>query len=601
MEKDFNKLNEKILEKLENKIAIAEFQEKEAVKTVKKSKVKSYIGAKVASIVAIVGLVSGNVYTFATYQKDLFSVILEKVGIFEAYEEEKIEVNLIKENENASLTLVDYAIDGDTLIVGYNLKLKKENEMLVKMVHDTVTLTCGEEELNLTDESDEGGKETYKDFGLFEEISKTEYSIYRFYTLDPTKLTNEMTLKSSVKLYDYDKEEYYNPTEGEPEMREFGTWDFTVKINKDELEKTYKEYYVEDKNDYFERVEDSDKTVINLPEVKLLSVKKSDILTRFKFVLKGYSTNVVYFVEILDSKGNIILEKDVQYIVGGVETEIITGKIPDNEKITINVYEMAPGAGFEVFIPSDTIYSKATLEVDMANDLMEEKKTEGIKRSWKGIEFEYDVYASEHEATYEEIYDDFVRSEMYISLFENEVENKYSHDWDDDNQINISRYTNLNSKDLDSIVSDLQLLETVGGYKYNPNKTYTIYLKDSSIMPDNLRAQDITLGKILELAKGNSITVQGVTVTQPDIDINQTKFVNQEETEIDGIKAITWVQEYGMFKYENEWAGQYKVSEGKMQRKYVFISDGFIYEITCPEGIENQEIVENFVNNIKIK
>ena len=604
MEKDFDKLNEKILEKLETKIAIAEFEEKEEmksqVKNVKKSKMKSYIGARVASIIAIIGLVSGNVYTFATYQKDLFTVILEKVGIFEAYEEEKTAVNLTKEGKNATLTLVDYAIDGDTVIVGYNLKLKEENEMLVKMVHDKAVLTSGGEKIELNSEEDESGRETYKDFGLFDEISKTEYSIYRFYKVDPKKLTNEMKLDVNIKIYDYDKEEYYNPTDGEPEMREFGNWDFSVNLNKAEMEDSFKEYYVEDKNAEFELVKKPNKNeTISLAEVRLLKVKKSDFLTRFRFDLKGYSTNVVYFVEILDEAGNVILDRDVQYLYGGTDTEIITRKI-DEEKIIINVYEMEPGDGLEIYNPSNTILSKATMKVDMVNELTEKKNTEEITRTWKGIEFKYNEYASNNEFSHDEVFGDFEKSTMYINFTEGK-DTKDAYEWNYDNQINILRYTNSNNDTLEKVVEDIKLLETVGGYKYNPAKKHTIYLKDSTIMPDGLRAQEISFDQLIELAKGNKIVVQGVEVSNSDIDLNLTSFVENEETKIDGTKAITWIQEYSDYKLEYEWSGQYTESTGKKQRKYVFIANDYIYEITCPEGIENQEIVDNFINSIKIK
>lgn len=597
MERDFDKLNEKILEKLENKIAVAEFEEKETVQ--KKSKVKSFIGLKVASIIAVVGLVSGNAYTFATYNKDLFSVILERVGIFEEYNEERTEVNITKEDEKSSLTLVDYAIDGDTLIVGYNLKLKEENEMLVKMVHDSVTLKCGDEKICLTDETDDFGMESYKDFALFEEISKTEYSIYRFYTINPEKLTNQMTLDVNVKIYDYDKEEYYNPTHGEPEMREVGTWDFSVELNKAELEESFKEYYVENNHADFKFVEGANTENTGLASVSLLSIKKSDILTRFKFRLQGYYTDVVYFVEIVDENGKVILEKDVQYLVGGVDTEIITKKLDDNAKITINVYEMEPGIGLEIYTPSDTIYSKATLEIDMANELMSEKKTEGIKRTWKEIEFEYGEYASENEFVHEEINGNSERSTMYINLYEMEINNAF--DWSYDNQISIFRYTNDNKECLETIVEELQLLETAGGYYYKPTETYTVYLKDPSKMPDGLRAQDATFEQILELGKGNDIIVQGATINQNDVDINETKFVNQEEIEIDGVKAITWVQEYSDIKYGKDLSDYSVNSTGKMQRKYVFLVDRYIYEITCPEGVENQEEVNEIIDSLKIK
>ncbi len=36
------------------------------------------------------------------------------------------------------------------------------------------------------------------------------------------------------------------------------------------------------------------------------------------------------------------------------------------------------------------------------------------------------------------------------------------------------------------------------------------------------------------------------------------------------------------------------------KRKYVFIVDGYIYEISCPTDFENQDTVEEFIASIII-
>ena len=67
-----NDRNERILQSLERKIAIEKFQKLNSGRDMQKKNMKPYFILKVASVIAIIGIVSGNIYTYATYKKDMF-------------------------------------------------------------------------------------------------------------------------------------------------------------------------------------------------------------------------------------------------------------------------------------------------------------------------------------------------------------------------------------------------------------------------------------------------------------------------------------------------------------------------------------------------
>ncbi len=58
-----------------------------------------------------------------------------------------------------------------------------------------------------------------------------------------------------------------------------------------------------------------------------------------------YSTEpgTKYYVEILDNKGNVILENNIEAVIGGEPTDVIFQKIDFNKKLTINVYQTYDG------------------------------------------------------------------------------------------------------------------------------------------------------------------------------------------------------------------------------------------------------------------
>ena len=268
--------------------------------------------------------------------------------------------------EDGELKLEKYIIDGDNLILNFKLKLKQKEELLVK--------ECYEWETTIAYDNNIVNIDAYKKFGVFEKINDTEYSIYRFYTIEPEKAKEDITLNTRINIIKYDKEEYENPKDGEPDATNVVDMNFKLDLKKSEFNGEYKKYKVDNMVKDLELLHEKEEgKTYNLSSVKLKSVTQSEKLTKFEMELLNYSSNCVYFVEILDENNNVILEKGMQFFTGNLYAETLTNRIKDNSKIKIIVYECSRGDSLEIYTMGDEIYSKAIIELDMEKDLILEK------------------------------------------------------------------------------------------------------------------------------------------------------------------------------------------------------------------------------------
>lgn len=261
--------------------------------------------------------------------------------------------------KGAELSLENYIVDGENLILKYNLKLDESEEMLVKELWDIATIRYGEETVEFN---------TLKDFGVFEKVGDTEYTIHKFYTIDTEKINEDTELNSNITIYRYDKEEYYNPTEGEPDLIEVGSWKMIIKLDEEQFGGQQK-YALEGVAADFviEENEVEEGYVINIPTLELNEVIQGKTTTKFNMELINAASNTTYFVEILDEENNVLLEKGLQYFEGNEFAEIVVNRIPDDAKIKIIVYETEAGSGLETYTMSEYLYSTAVIELDMAD------------------------------------------------------------------------------------------------------------------------------------------------------------------------------------------------------------------------------------------
>lgn len=354
MENNFNNdLNKKVLEKLEEKIAIEKFKEKEKIEK------KRGTFLKVASVAIVTMLLAGNIYTYATYEENIFSFILNKIGILENYDEKSIDVNDEKVSDIKGqniLTLVNYGMDKDTLIVSYSLKLEEKPEYFVENLLGDFYIINGENKYKLNDFSS-----TY-----FYKINDTQYDIIQMFNIDISKVLGDVRFISDIKLY----KELEGPIEDL-----LGEWSFDIKLEKSKLNLEYQEYYLENKvveffdengeKDTFKYLDENSNLEPESVKVQIEELNQSDLATKLVFTNARLYTNIKYFVEIIDEQGNIILENNTVSIKGLESESILFRKVNLNSKITVNIY------GYNYQEDGKVETSKGSIVLDLSKDLNE--------------------------------------------------------------------------------------------------------------------------------------------------------------------------------------------------------------------------------------
>lgn len=529
--------NKRILQTLETKIAMEKFEQESLAQNRRKEGVRSYIALKVGAAATLLGLVAGNIYSFATYKKDMFSVILEKMGIFSEYQNTGKDINMTSYNNEFKLVLTDYGIDEDTLIIGYDLELPKKIENKIYFL-DNSKLKCEEKIWEI---------DTNSNIESFTKVNDTNYKIYKFYKIDSSKLGKDIEFDTDITLYEELDELHSN---------NLANWSFKTNLENDKVNLKNEKYIVNNKKTDF---------------ASILEVSKSSLSTKITILLKPYhiEPGVKYYVEILDDSGNVILENNIEALIGGAPTDVIFKKIDFNKKLIINICETY----------GTKIEHKETMTLDLEKDLVrksEKKDSEKESQSFRDIEFKYPKGLETYETTYNEGMGD---EEVYY--FDITLTNNVGNEQIADNLISISCYKNLYDENLETIVENMHKLEYLGGYRLS--KEYTIFSAE-----DNTLKEDVILNhkQIIDLADGKNINVNGTMLNVEMIKetLHNIKVEDKKTVKIDSKNAITWLETYGE----------------DCHRKYVFEVDEYIYEISCPTDFNNQDNVEEFIDSIII-
>ena len=253
-----NDRNERILQSLERKIAIEKFQKLNSGRDMQKKNIKPYFILKVASVIAIIGIVSGNIYTYATYKKDMFSVVLEKIGMLSEYQNERKDVNITNDSEGYKLTLTDYGIDEDTLIIGYDLELAKKIENKIRFF-DNSKISDGDKVWKI---------DTNSNIETFTKITDTKYRVYKFYKMDTSKLSENVEFSTDIKLYE-ELDELHS--------EELASWSFKVNLENDKLNLEHEKYLVKNKETEIAKILEVSKT--NLSTKITIYIIRAPLLT----------------------------------------------------------------------------------------------------------------------------------------------------------------------------------------------------------------------------------------------------------------------------------------------------------------------------------
>ena len=559
MENNFDneELKNNVLKKLEQKIAIEEFKEQEQIKNNKKELRRKGSFLKVASLLVIAFLLTGNVYTYATYEQNIFSYIFTKVGILENYAETSIEVEqeIISEDYGGnSLTLVSYGMDKETLLVNYHLKFSEEQEYFVETLFETASIVDGDKSYNLDKNN----------FSSFYKISDTEYEIVKSFDIDASMISDNARFVTNASLY--------KELDG-PIADLLGNWEFDIKLEKSKLDLDYKEYDIKDKEIelFKENGERNEFEIYNQHgeltgevepvSVKILGLKESDLATKLIFYGNLY-TNINYFVEILDENGNVLLENKTAEIYNMIPMEILFSKVSLDSKLRVNIYEYDWNESGE-----EILTSKGTIELDLSKDLIpkEEKEHEYNKVEWEGLSISYD----ENTKIEPNEYHPWINIELFDNVGDYSTYGKY---------ISIKKSTNILNQSLDEIVDILRTNDVIKESKEIVD-TYYFFVP----VGNDTERIDLSYEEVLKLDENGKIEYNGKDYDKSDLGISiypEEKDI-VKETLVGGVRALTYTDAFN-------------------EDIYVFLVNDSLYVITCPTDFDYTERVDAFISGIEI-
>ena len=340
-----------------------------------------------ASFVLIVFLI-GNGISYAMGGANIYSWILEKIGISKEYEETKTDINQVVEKNGVKVTLMDMAYDTNFLIMGYmfetedlcqksynlgyyqiNQDVKDQNKVIVNMLQNCAEI---EFQAKISDEKNETYIGNYSDPDSGFKLKSDDICyLDKIQTFARVISKNELVLYvvADISKYQFDDTANIeiiinklgmNMVDAMPPIFE-GEWNFTVNnLNKGLTEnKDYKpqnaiaEFEIEkeygwaiDSTTGEKQYYDEPMLVVTegeLGKVTISNIQISKIGTIIKMKTNFENGTMVdesikvprYAFDLIDSQGNLLLEKEMVYNDG----TFFTQKLNENENYTINIYK----------------------------------------------------------------------------------------------------------------------------------------------------------------------------------------------------------------------------------------------------------------------
>lgn len=371
-------VDEKIQKAFE-KIEENEKLEKELKKQRSKFNFSRVLSLAASFVMAI--FLAGNGVAYAKGEPNIYSWVLEKIGIQKEYEEIKTDINQVAEVDEVKITLMDTGYDGNFFITGY--KIEKENlcdeiynmgyyqidenaenketlkknalekmlslEYQLKLYDNINTIYIGnyiDEERNLTNE-EEIDIDLIK-YKVVKVISNNEIIIYYIY--DISKYNLEDNISVEVFIPEVQVEIYI---EADPPVFE-GEWRFnienlqksSIEFKKYKLNKNKAAFELKEENGLYEGIskEEYELTLTNgdKGEISVDTIQNSRI-----GAIVELKTNIVdnriastisvprYAIDIIDTNGNIILDKSEVYD----QARYFVQQIELNKDYTLRVYK----------------------------------------------------------------------------------------------------------------------------------------------------------------------------------------------------------------------------------------------------------------------
>ena len=371
-------VDEKIQKAFE-KIEENEKLEKELKKQRSKFNFSRVLSLAASFVMAI--FLAGNGVAYAKGEPNIYSWVLEKIGIQKEYEEIKTDINQVAEVDEVKITLMDTGYDGNFFITGY--KIEKENlcdeiynmgyyqidenaenketlkknalekmlslEYQLKLYDNINTIYIGnyiDEERNLTNE-EEIDIDLIK-YKVVKVISNNEIIIYYIYDISEYNLKDNISVE--VFIPEVQVEIYI---EADPPVFE-GEWRFnienlqksSIEFKKYKLNKNKAAFELKEENGLYEGIskEEYELTLTNgdKGEISVDTIQNSRI-----GAIVELKTNIVdnriastisvprYAIDIIDTNGNIILDKSEVYD----QARYFVQQIELNKDYTLRVYK----------------------------------------------------------------------------------------------------------------------------------------------------------------------------------------------------------------------------------------------------------------------
>lgn len=556
---DMNELKKNVLNKLETKIAVEEYKEKEEIKVsennnntskVKIMRKKNNFLFRVAAV--LIGIIFvGNVYTFAAYKENLFSFIVSRIGLVENIEDSGELVNITDESLGNKLTLSNYVLDKESLIVTFNLKLSEKPEYLEEFLTDNSRLITNDEEYAIEKNN------SFK----FYKISDTEYEIIKFYNVKGYNFSDDTKFITDITLY--------TMLDG-PYEEVLGNWNFEIDIDNKNFVET-KEYSLENKRIYFydekgEKVQFKAVSGYELePDytyIDILGLSKTGLGTKLE-TYGSLFTNVEYFIEVLDENGNVLLENNTERIIGNTVSAIIFKDVDLNSKITINIDCVDYLENGE-----KGIVSEGSIVLDLSKDLKEKEEIEKeyVKSTWKDLSFDLSTIDETYENETELV------QGYYINL--NEVSHTGYNDFIAKVSIETPKYKEISTEDFAKVCRLESLANGIGVLDEDDSRTY-YYYGDLPILE----------GDVNEIAIAGKIYINGEEVTEKTLK-------EAADFDVTDIKKET---------YEGIDVYSFEVNELENRNKVVvFKVYDTIYSIEFSKKLDAKDVTDTFMKSIKI-
>ena len=332
---------------------------------------------------------------------------------------------------------------------------------------------------------------------IIDKMNSREYKLYYICKFDSSKITENSILQINTTF-----EESFEGIKGY-DYKTLGKWNFEIPISKEKISEEYEEYDILNGDISYQSTED------RYPAATMLQLKNSKICTKLTILLKEYGTEpgLRYTIKILDNNGNVILPKDMQFLIGGTNSEIIMKNLDMNSVLTIYLYEEY------LYKDGDKDERIGIATLDLKNDVRiteKQKEFEKLSKDFLDVKFLYQNNAEVYETTYGYSLDDSETN--YLSF---RFDNQSSSDYYIDITVNENR---VNILDLEELVEIKRKLQYLGNYGIHP---------EASLCRENGEEIVFSFKQLMDIFENKNVIIDGKEYSINDFNIQEVEILKK--------------------------------------------------------------------------